>query len=78
MRILELSGRKHLSEEKAHKRKTTLCLVISHVARGGAELGIGFDDLVHGLQKVFLCGDFSTSSDGEHPCLCTHTANLST
>lgn len=76
MKTLELSGRKHLSEDKAHKKKNLL--VISHVARGGAELGVGFDDLVHSLQKVFLCGDFSTSSDGEHPRLCTHTANLST
>lgn len=79
MRILEISSRKHFSEENVHiSRKKNLCLVISHVARGGAELSIGFDDLVHGLQKVFLCGNFSTSSDCEHPCLCTHTANLST
>lgn len=59
-------------------RKKILCLVISHVARGGAELGVGLDDLVHSLQEVFLCGNFSTCSDGKHPCLCTHTANFST
>lgn len=77
MRTLELAGKnKHLSGVAAHLRGRHL--VVSHVARGGAEFSVGFDDLVHSLQKVFLCSDLSTSSDGKHSCLCTHTANLST
>lgn len=52
-------------------------LVVGHVSGGGAELGVGLDDLVNGLQEVLLCGDLPASSDGEHACLCAHTADLS-
>lgn len=51
--------------------------VVGHVSGGGAELGVGLDDLVNGLQEVLLCGDLPASSDGEHACLCAHTADLS-
>ena len=50
--------------------------VVGHVSGGGAELGVGFDDLVYSLQEVFLCGDLSTSSDGKHTSLGAHTADL--
>jgi len=76
MRTLELAGRKQTFQGGAYLRGRNL--VVSHVARGGAEFSVGFDDLVHSLQKVFLCSDLSTSSDGKHSCLCTHTADLST
>lgn len=52
--------------------------VVGHVSGGGAELGVGLDDLVNGLQEVFLCGDLPASSDGKHARLCAHTADLST
>ena len=50
--------------------------VVGHVSGGGAELGVGLDDLVDGIQEVFLCGDLPASADGEHACLCAHTADL--
>lgn len=50
--------------------------VVGHVSRGGAELGVGLDDFVHGLQEVFLCGDLPAGSDGEHARLCAHAADL--
>lgn len=53
-------------------------LVVGHVSGGGAELGVGLDDLVDGLQEVLLCGDLPASSDGEHAGLCAHAADLST
>lgn len=52
--------------------------VVGHVSGGGAELGVGLDDLVDGLQEVFLCGDLPASPDGKHTCLCAHAADLST
>lgn len=52
-------------------------LVVSHVSRGCAELGVGFDDFVHSFEEVLLGGDFSASSDGEHACLCAHAPDLS-
>lgn len=51
--------------------------VVGHVSGGGAELGIGFDDLVNGLQEVLLRGDLPAGSDGEHAGLCAHAADLS-
>ena len=51
--------------------------VVGHVSGGGAELGVGLDDLVNGLQEVLLCGDLPARSDGEHARLCAHTADLS-
>lgn len=52
--------------------------VVGHVSGGGAELGVGLDDLVNGLQEIFLCGDLPAGSDGEHACLCANAADLST
>lgn len=57
---------------------THTLLVVGHVSGGGAELGVGLDDLVNGLQEVFLRGDLPASSDGEHAGLCAHAADLST
>ena len=57
---------------------TRALLVVGHVSGGGAELGVGLDDLVHGLQEVFLRGDLPASSDGEHAGLRAHAADLST
>ncbi len=51
--------------------------IIGHVSGRGAELGIGLDDLVNGLQEVFLCSNLPASSDGEHARFCAHTADLS-
>lgn len=50
--------------------------VVCHVSWGGAEFGIGLDDLVNGFQEVFLCGDLPPSSDGKHARLCAHAADL--
>lgn len=70
------------SESKKPKRnthsQTHTLLVVGHVSRGGAELGIGLYDLVNSLQEVFLCGDLPASSDGKHARLCAHAADLST
>lgn len=52
-------------------------LVVGHVAGGGAEFGVGFDDFVHGLQEILLGGDFPARADGEHSSLRAHTADLS-
>lgn len=52
--------------------------VVCHVSGGGAELCVGFDDLVYSLQEVLLCSDLPASSDGKHAGLCAHTADLST
>lgn len=51
-------------------------LVVGHVSRGGAELGVGFDDFVDGFEEIFLGGDFPASSDGEHSRLCAHAPDL--
>lgn len=51
-------------------------LVVGHVARSGAELGVGFDDFVDGFEEIFLCGDFPASSDGEHSRLRAHAPDL--
>ena len=32
-------------------------LVVRHITWRGAELGIGFDDLVHCVQEVLLCSN---------------------
>ena len=32
-------------------------LVVGHVFGGGRELGVGFDDLVDSITKVFLCSN---------------------
>lgn len=58
------------------KSHTHTLSVVGHVSGGGAELGIGLDDLVNGLQEVFLCGDLPPSSDGKHARLCAHAADL--
>lgn len=50
--------------------------VVSHVSGGGAELGVGLDDLVDGLQEVLLGGDLPASSDGKHAGLCAHAADF--
>lgn len=50
--------------------------VVGHVSGGGAELGVGLDDLVNSLQEVLLCGDLPASSDGEHAGLRAHAADL--
>lgn len=60
---------------ETHAHTHTLS-VVGHVSGGGAELGVGLDDLVDGLQEVFLCGDLPASSDGEHARFCAHTADL--
>lgn len=52
--------------------------VVGHVSGGGAELGVGLDDLVDGLQEVLLGGDLPARSDGEHAGLCAHAADLGT
>ena len=59
-----------------HTLGAAVCLVVGHVTRCGAELGVGLDDLVHGLQEVLLCGDLPASPDGKHAGLCAHTADL--
>lgn len=51
-------------------------LVVGHVSRGGAELGVGLDDFVHGFEEIFLRGDFPASSDGEHARLRAHAPDL--
>lgn len=61
---------------KSHTHTHTLS-VVGHVSGGGAELGVGLDDLVNGLQEVFLGGDLPASPDGEHARLCAHAADLS-
>lgn len=67
-------------KEETHtltRARTRTLLVVGHVSGGGTELGVGLDDLVDGLQEVFLCGDLPASSDGEHAGLCAHAADLS-
>lgn len=59
------------------KPHTHTLSVVGHVSGGGAELGVGLDDLVNGLQEVFLGGDLPASPDGEHARLCAHAADLS-
>lgn len=51
-------------------------LVVGHVSGGGAELGVGLDDLVDGLQEVLLGGDLPARSDGKHAGLRAHAADL--
>ena len=51
-------------------------LIVGHVARSGREFGVGLDNLVDCLQKVFLRRHFPASADGEHARLRTHAANL--
>lgn len=55
---------------------THLLSVVGHVSWGGAELGVGLDDLVDRFQEVLLGGDLPASSDGEHARFCAHAANL--
>lgn len=50
--------------------------VVGHVSGGGAELGVGLDDLVDGLQEVLLGGDLPAGPDGKHAGLCAHAADL--
>lgn len=52
--------------------------VVGHVSGGGAELGVGLDDLVDGLQEVLLGGDLPAGSNGKHAGLCAHAADLGT
>lgn len=65
-------------KSKRGNSRTHTHSVVGHVSGGGAELGVGLDDLVHSLQEVFLCGDLPAGSDGEHASLCANTADLST
>ena len=57
-------------------RETSLGLVVGHVSGCGAELGVGLDDLVDGLQEVLLRGDLPARPDGEHAGLRAHAADL--
>lgn len=50
--------------------------VVGHVSGGGAELGVGLDNLVDGLQEVLLGGDLPAGPDGKHAGLCAHAADL--
>lgn len=68
-------GKKDRGRREGEEREG---LVVSHVSRSRAELGVGFDDFVHGFKEIFLCGDFPASSDGEHSCLRAHAPDLRT
>ena len=43
-------------------------LVVRHISRRGAELGVGLDDFVHSLQEVLLRGNLAAGTNGEHAC----------
>ena len=47
----------------------SVTLVVGHIARRRAELGVRLDDLVDGRDEVLLGGLLATSSDREHPGL---------
>lgn len=53
-------------------------LVVRHISGGGTEFGVGLDDFVDGLEKVFLGCNLPAGSDGKHACLRAHAADLRT
>ena len=53
-------------------------LIVGHVTRSCAKLGVGFDDFVDGFQEILFSGHLPAGSDGEHSSFRAHGTNLST
>lgn len=53
-------------------------LVVRHVSGSRAKLGKALDDLVDGVDEIFLCGHLAACSDGVHASLSANRADLST
>jgi len=56
--------------------KSASILIVGHVARRGAELGVRLDHFVHCLEEVLLGGHFTTCTNCEHAGFGTNAANL--
>lgn len=56
---------------------TDCCSVVGHVTRSGAEFGVGFNDLVDGVEEVLFCGHLAARANSKHARLGTYAPDFS-